>query len=118
MWGTADAGWVTKAIKGPFSPLLGTDGKAQAALWVVEYKDTMLNPYKEYIIVFAVVPAGQTVAPVSYPHQQLQYFEDKVAYPYIYKLWLDKQLPTNYGREVTPAPHATSRRTPGCALGD
>lgn len=100
VWGTADADWVRKAIKGPYTPLLDRDGKAQVALWCVEYKDTMLNPYKEYIIVFATVPAGRDVAPISYPHQQLQLFEDKLAFPYIYKLWLDKQLPVNYGREL------------------
>ena len=32
--------------------------------------------------------------------KQLQLFDDKVAYPYIYKLWLDKKLPVEYGREL------------------
>ena len=102
VWGAADAEWVKGAIKGPYTPLLGKDGRAQVALWAVEYKDTMLNPYKEYIIVFAVVPNGRggTAPTVAFPHQQLQLFEDKQAYPYIYKLWLDKQLPTNYGRQL------------------
>jgi hypothetical protein len=101
IWGAADMEWVKGALKGPYKPLLGKDGRAQVALWAVEYQDTMLNPYKEYIIVFAVVPNGRGTAPtVAFPHQQLQLFEDKQAFPYIYKLWLDKQLPTTYGRQL------------------
>jgi hypothetical protein len=29
-----------------------------------------------------------------------QLFDDKVAYPYIYKLWLDEQTPVDYGRQL------------------
>ena len=34
------------------------------------------------------------------PQQRLQKYDDKEAFPYIYKLWLDEELPVNYGREL------------------
>ena len=36
IWGTADAAWVGKAIKGAYKPLLGEDGRAQVSVWCVE----------------------------------------------------------------------------------
>ena len=51
--------------------LLGKDGRAQVALWLVDYKDTVVNPYKELIIVFSTVPASKSVAPISFAHSVL-----------------------------------------------
>lgn len=88
-------------MRGPWDPLLGTDGRAKLALWLVDYKDTVVNAYKELIVVFSVVHrSGKSVPPVSFAHQQLQLFDDKQACPYIYKLWLDQQLPVSYGRDL------------------
>lgn len=87
-------------IVGPWKPLLGTDGRAQVALWLVDYKDTVVNAYKELIIVFSVVHVSKSVEPISFAHQQLQLLDDKLACGYIYKLWLDEKLPVAYGREL------------------
>jgi len=101
IWGSADAEWVRERLQGPWEPLLGTDGRAKLALWLVDYKDTVVNAYKELIVVFSVVPRSSPgVPPVRFAHQQLQLFDDKQACPYIYKLWLDEQLPVSYGREL------------------
>lgn len=141
-WGSADAKWVANALQGPWVPLLDQRGRAQMAVWMVHYKDTCLNPYKEFIIVFSVVHEDRQegVPVVRYPHQQLQLFEDKKANPYIYKLWLDETLPVDYGRELLgcdkyyepgmklefnpkaktvdfECSHATDERNPGEATG-
>ena len=100
IWGSASAEWVQERLVGPWKPLLGKDGRAQVALYVFDYKDTVVNPYKELILVFSTVHASKSVAPISFAHQQLQLFDDKVAYPYVYKLWLSEQLPVTYGREL------------------
>ena len=71
IWGSASAEWVQERIVGPWKPLLGTDGRAQVALWLVDYKDTVVNAYKELIIVFSVVHVSKSVEPISFAHQQL-----------------------------------------------
>ena len=102
IWGSASPEWVQERIVGPWKPLLGKDGRAQVALYVFDYKDTVVNPYKELLIVFSTVHASKSVAPISFAHQQLQLFDDKVALPYVYKLWLDgtARLSVAYGREL------------------
>ena len=70
--------WVQERLVGPWKPLLGKDGRAQVALSLFDYKDTVVNPYKELILVFSTVHASKSVAPISFAHQQLQLFDDKV----------------------------------------
>ena len=100
LWGTASAQWVSERILGPWEPILDPQGRANIALWLVDYKDTVVDPYKELIIVFSVRHKTDPAIVVNRPLQQLQLFDDKQAYPYIYKLWLDTQLPIDYGREL------------------
>jgi len=105
VWGSADAGWVSNKLKGQqFVPLLDTMGRAMVSAWIVDYKDTVIKPYKELVLNFHVVPPEHQGRPPKVPAghtiTQLQLFEDKKAYPYIYKLWLDKELPIKYGREL------------------
>ena len=102
IWGAADAEWVRERIQGPWEPVLGKDGRAQVSIWVVDYRDTNLNPYQEVIVTFCVAHRHrkESVRPVEYSHQLLQMLEDKEIYGYIYKLWLDEQLPVDYGREL------------------
>eukprot|EP00316_Scyphosphaera_apsteinii_P001446 CAMPEP_0119300808 /NCGR_PEP_ID=MMETSP1333-20130426/2705_1 /TAXON_ID=418940 /ORGANISM="Scyphosphaera apsteinii, Strain RCC1455" /LENGTH=311 /DNA_ID=CAMNT_0007302709 /DNA_START=42 /DNA_END=977 /DNA_ORIENTATION=- len=101
IWGAADPSWVQARLRGPWRPLLDKDGRALVSLWVVDYKDTVINPYKELIIAFSVVHTSKPdPGRVTSPHQQLQLFDDKQASPYIYKLWLDQQLPITYGRDL------------------
>lgn len=100
LWGSADAGWVSKHLEGPWRPLLGKDGRAIVSLWIVQYVNTCLNPYNEAIIVFSTVHESKPDPPrVSDPLQCLQLFDDKLASPYVYKLWLDEKLPVTYGRD-------------------
>jgi hypothetical protein len=100
IWGSADPDFVRSRIKGPWVPLLGGDGRAQVGVWALDYKDTVLNPYKEMVVVFTVTHEDAAAQQVTAPLQQLPLFDDKVAYPYVYKLWLDEQLPVDYGREL------------------
>ena len=103
IWGEADAEWVSSKIEGEWEPVLDSkSGKAQVALWVVDYRDTNINPYKEFIVVFTVRHKTFPAATASLPSplHALRLFEDKVAYPYIYKLWLDEEIPVMYGREL------------------
>merc|ERR1712008_568939 len=85
-------------------PVLDSDGRATVSAWVVHYKHTVVSEYKELVLIFHVVPpehqAKPPQVPAKNPLKHLQLFDDKLAYPYIYKLWLDKRLPTSYGREL------------------
>jgi hypothetical protein len=100
IWGTADASFVRSRIQGPWVPLLDSEGRAQVGLWAIDYKDTVLNPYQEMVVVFSVLHESGAARHVTQPLQQLPLFDDKLAYPYVYKLWLDRQLPVDYGREL------------------
>jgi len=100
IWGSADPDFVRSRIKGPWVPLLDSEGRAQVGVWAVDYKDTVLNPYKEMFVVFSVLHEADAARQVTQPLQQLPLFDDKLACPYVYKLWLDEQLPVDYGREL------------------
>ena len=100
IWGTADQESVQELIEGPWVPLLDSHGRAQVSLWVVDYADTVLGPYKELIFVFSILHENSPTFSVGRPLQQLPLFDDRLAYSYVYKLWLDQQIPIDYGREL------------------
>jgi hypothetical protein len=100
VWGSADADAIRRRLDGPWIPMLDSDGRALMTLWVVDYKDTVLGPYKELIWVFSVWHEDRPGPVVTQPLQQLQLFDDKAGFAYVYKIWLDQQIPVDYGREL------------------
>ena len=100
--GEADAAWVSSNIQGEWEPVLNAKtGKAQVALWVVEYRDTNIDPYKEFIIVFTVrhksFPRSTTPLPSLFMHCGCSTTSLRT---HMYKLWLDEEIPTLYGRNL------------------
>jgi len=100
VWGDADPTAVQEKIIGPWVPLLNKEGRAQVSTWIIDYKSTVVNPYKELVVVFTVVHKSDKVPPVNIPEENLPLLDDKKAFAYVYKLYLDKQLPVDYGREL------------------
>ena len=100
LWGSADAEAVARRIEGPWTPVLDAAGRAHVSVWMVDYKETVVGPYKELILAFTVRHRDAPTLTLSQPLQALQRFDDKQALPYVYKLWLDQQVPVDYGREL------------------
>ena len=102
IWGLADADWVRGRLQGqPWQPVLSPDGRAHVQVWAVQYHNCNAGgPYREVIVLFSTCPAAAKVAPVDSPMKLLPLYDDKVANPYCYKIWLDRQLPLDYGREI------------------
>lgn len=100
IWGSADAEKVKQKIEGPWQPVTNAEGKALVSLWAIKYRSTVVNPYTELVLVLMVNHKSQPALQCDTPQQRLQKYDDKEAFPYIYKLWLDEELPVNYGREL------------------
>eukprot|EP00658_Telonema_sp_P-2_P047812 TRINITY_DN363_c0_g1_i4.p1 TRINITY_DN363_c0_g1~~TRINITY_DN363_c0_g1_i4.p1 ORF type:complete len:318 (-),score=55.90 TRINITY_DN363_c0_g1_i4:102-1055(-) len=99
--GWADADGVRSLIANDaFHPVINrANGKAIGSFWVVNYKNTSVNPYKELLFTFAVATKPTTVDCGSIHCVNVVNTQPGV-YQYIYKLWLDQTLPIEYGRHL------------------
>lgn len=93
--GMADADKVKAVLYGNIFPVL-CGGKAIMSIWIIDYKNTSLGPYKEMVVSFLVSDeAGKTAKSlhaVNILSSQPGYHQ------YVWKLWLDKDYPIEYGR--------------------
>ena len=105
IWGDCDRAYAEKVIEGPWLPLpaKGRPGRVSCCFWIVDYHDTGIGPYKEFILNFGtihtskehLIPRGGVT-----PYDVLVLNSNKVANPYCYKIWLSKQTPLDFGREL------------------
>lgn len=98
--GWADPAGVSAMIANKaFHPVINrNNGKALATFWVVDYKNTSVGPYKEFVVVFTVsTTPGLTVDCTTIHCVNVVNTQPGIR-QYIYKLWLDQDLPIEYGR--------------------
>lgn len=96
-------GWVDPAavkakLPSGFHPVINTkNGKSIATFWVVDYKNTSVNAYKELVVVYTVADVPRTVSCDTIHCANVINVMPGVR-QYIDKLWLDETLPIEYGR--------------------
>jgi len=82
-----------------FHPVINSkNGKAIATFWVVDYRDTSVGPYKELVVVFTVADKPGVTVDCTTIHCVNIINTKPGVRQYIHKLWLDEDLPIEYGR--------------------
>ncbi len=98
--GSADLEVVRRLLAGQrYQPVSVGSGKTAAALWLADYYDTTVGPYKEFILSFPVSLKPLEVV-ASAPMELLMAGAHAEATILCQKLILNQQVPIDYGREV------------------
>ena len=99
--GWADAAAVKARLPGGFFPVTnGRTGKAMATFWVVNYRKTTVGPYKELVVVYVVADVPGVTVDCATIHCVNVVNINPGVRQYIDKLWLDEDLPIEYGRHL------------------
>lgn len=99
--GTADSNKIKELMKGQdFHPLVTEDNKAIAVLWFVSYPNSTGGAYHELAWTILSSRQPKQVTWNQDPFRLAQFFLDYSTVLYIHKIWLDEQLPLQYGIEI------------------
>lgn len=108
VYGGVDHAYVSKLVaKGApgtgLVPIKTTDGRGIASFWLIDYPSSGIGPYDEVVVTVLVAPADKAAVPCSSTEAHCGpyalYLHDGVV-SFSYKLWLDKEVPVAYGREL------------------
>lgn len=86
-----------------YLPVGLNNGKGIASLWVVQYEDTSCGPYHEIILTF-VTSRKRLQLGYDTPMDLLGAAFHADAMTFCYKLYLNQQVPIEYGRELHGIP--------------
>jgi hypothetical protein len=102
--GVADLSDLTEMLAGQgYYPVATADGKGIVSLWVGDYRDTSIGPYHEMALTVVAAKTHLTVSHGS-PFDLLAAAANPAVVNFVQRLYLDQQVPIDYGREVNGLP--------------